>query len=322
VAFDFLARELALVERVIARSVAGDERTLSTISQYVVGAGGKRVRPALVLASYAAASGKQARKAVPAAAAVEVIHTATLIHDDISDRSDKRRGSASAHERFGIGRSLIAADYLMTTAFKLISEYGVEFISTINGACMSMAIGEIHDLRHTGNARLTVDEYYDIIERKTGALFEAGAKVGAMAARAPGPRIAAFGRYGRQVGIAFQVIDDTLDVSASAERMGKPVGKDLSEGKVTLPTIFALEHAPSRDRALLKRVIEAGREGGGHADVARAVKAIRKTGAEAYCRQVAARHTRRAKAALRPVPASPAKDALLDFADDLAARGA
>lgn len=321
-AFDFLARELALVDRVIERAIEGDEQTLTGIAEYVVGSGGKRVRPALVLAAYLAANGSKPRSAVPAAAAVEVIHTATLIHDDISDRSDKRRGRAAAHERFGIGRSLIAADYLMTTAFKLISEYGVEFLGTINQACMNMAIGEIHDLRHTGNARLTEEEYYDIIDRKTGALFEAGVKVGVMAAGASKKEVAAFGRYGREVGLAFQVIDDTLDVAASAKRMGKPVGKDLREGKVTLPAIFALSHAPPRDRAHLRKVIEAGGRSAPPENLSRALKIIRDSGAEAYCRDRAARHARRAKAALKGVPPSRAKGELLRFADELAARGA
>jgi octaprenyl-diphosphate synthase len=321
-AFDFLARELAQVDRVIARAIEGDEQTLTGIASYVVGSGGKRVRPALVLASYVAASGSKPRLAVPAAAAVEVIHTATLIHDDISDQSERRRGKASAHRTFGIGRSLIAADYLMTTAFKLVSEYGVEFISTINGACLNMAIGEIQDLRHSRNPALTEAEYFEIIGHKTGALFEAALKLGAMAARAPPREVAAFGRYGREVGLAFQIVDDALDVSASAKRMGKPVGKDLAEGKVTLPTIFALRHAPPEDRTFLRRVIETPGEGAPQADIRRAIKIIRLAGGEAEARAQALRHTKAAQRALKAVSPSRGKRDLIAYADELAARGA
>ncbi len=319
--FDFITRELGLVDRAIARAVEGDERTLTGIANYVVGSGGKRVRPALVLLSYLAANGERVRKAVPAAAAIEVIHTATLIHDDISDRSEVRRGRPSAHESFGIGRSLIAADYLMTAAFKLISNYGVDFLGTINSACMNMAIGEIQDLRHTGNAALSEKEYFEIIGRKTGALFEAGVKVGVMAAGAPKPQVAAFGRYGRQVGLAFQIVDDTLDACSDGKRLGKPVGKDLREGKVTLPLIFALSNAPQKDRAILRRVIASNKRPPPNADVARALRIVRATGAEAHCREVARKHAESAKRALSRVPPSKAKDELMEFADDLAQRG-
>ncbi len=318
--FDGIARELRLVDRAIERAVEGDERTLTGISKYVVGSGGKRIRPALVLLSYLAANGETIRRAVPAAAAVEVIHTATLIHDDISDRSERRRGKASAHVNFGVARSLIAADYLMTAAFKLVADYGVDFISTINTACMNMAIGEIQDLRNTANPRLTREEYLEIIGRKTGALFEAGVKVGVMAAGAPPGQVAAFGRYGREVGAAFQIIDDTLDVSAEARALGKPVGGDLREGKVTLPTIYALEHTRGRDRAFLVRVVSARRGSPTAAEVNRAIKVIRATGAEAYCRKVAAEHTDRAKRALARVPPSASKRDLIAFADELVQR--
>ena len=321
-AFDFLARELAQVDRVIARAIEGDEKTLTGIAEYVVGSGGKRVRPALLLASYVAANGRRPRRAIPAAAAVEVIHTATLIHDDISDQSERRRGKASAHETFGVGRSLIAADYLMTTAFKLVSQYGVESISTINGACLNMAVGEIQDLRNARNAGLTEAEYFEIIGRKTGVLFEAALKLGAMAAGAPPREVAAFGRYGRELGLAFQIVDDVLDVSASAKRMGKPVGKDLADGKVTLPTIFALRHAPPKDRKFLRRVIEAPGQGAPPKDIRRALKIVRAAGGEAEARAQARRHTKAAQRALKAVSPSRAKRDLLAYADELAARGA
>jgi geranylgeranyl pyrophosphate synthase len=318
--FDGIARGLRLVDRAILRAVEGDERTLTGISKYVVGSGGKRIRPALVLLSYLAANGASIRRAVPAAAAVEVIHTATLIHDDISDRSERRRGKPSAHVNFGVARSLIAADYLMTAAFKLVSAYGVDFISTINSACMNMAIGEIQDLRNTANPRLSREEYLEIIGRKTGALFEAGVKVGVMAAGAPQAQVRAFGRYGREVGAAFQIIDDMLDVSAKARALGKPVGGDLREGKVTLPTIYALEHTRGRDHAFLERVVSARRGPPTGGEISRAIKIVRATGAEPYCRKVAAQHTERAKRALARVPPSKARSDLVAFADDLVQR--
>ena len=318
---DLVSERLRAVEAMFRENVASPVGIVREIGDFVAEGGGKRVRPTLHLLA-ADVAGYRGPHDVLLGCVLEYIHTATLIHDDISDRSEKRRGRASAHEHFGIGKSLIAADYLMTTAFKLIADYGVDFISTVNAACMNMAIGEIHDLRHTGNSAVTEEEYYDIIARKTGALFEAGVKVGVMAAGADAKDVASFGRYGREVGLAFQIVDDTLDVSASAKRLGKPVGKDLREGKVTMPTIFAMAHASRSDRAFLRHLIEVGGRETSDADLRRAVKIIRATGAEAYCRERARGHTRRAKAALKRVPPSRAKAELLDFADDLAERGA
>ena len=319
--FESVARELRLVDTAIERAIQADEKTLTSIADYVVGAGGKRVRPALVLLSYLAADGAKARRAVPAAAAIEVIHTATLIHDDISDASERRRGKPSAHVNFGIARSLIAADYLMTAAFRLVAEYGVEFISTVNTACMNMAVGEIQDLRNTANPKMSEEEYFEIIERKTGVLFEAGVKLGVMAAGAPRPQVAAFGRYGREVGIAFQIVDDVLDISADGKALGKPVGKDLREGKVTLPTLIALKRLKGKEKALLTRVIEARGGAPSATEIDRAMRLIRKTGAEADARAVARKHTALAKKALVTVPPSKARKELLEFADELAERG-
>ena len=319
--FDSLARELRLVDTAIGRAIQADEKALTGIANYVVGSGGKRVRPALVLLSYLAADGAKAKRAVPAAAAIEVIHTATLIHDDISDASERRRGKPSAHVNFGIARSLIAADYLMTAAFKLVSEYGVEFIATVNNACMNMAVGEIQDLRNTANPKMSEGEYFEIIERKTGVLFEAGVKLGVMIAGAPKKQVAAFGRYGREVGIAFQIVDDVLDISAEAKALGKPVGKDLREGKVTLPTLLALRRLKGKEKAFLERVVEARGGAPSASDIERAMRLIRKTGAEADARAVARKHTASAKKALASVPPSKARRELFEFADELAERG-
>lgn len=319
--FDSVARELRLVDRAIQRAIQADEQTLTGIGNYVVGSGGKRVRPALVLLSYLAANGAKAKRAVPAAAAIEVIHTATLIHDDISDDAERRRGKAAAHVSFGVARSLIAADYLMTAAFKLVSEYGVEFIATVNNACMNMAVGEIQDLRNTANPRMSEDEYFEIIDRKTGVLFEAGVKLGVMIAGAPRNEVAAFGRYGREVGIAFQIVDDVLDISAEGKALGKPVGKDLREGKVTLPTILALRKLKGKDKKFLEGVIEARGGAPSAASIQRAMRIIRKTGAEGEARAVAGLHTAAAKKALRSIAPSPARQELFKFADELAARG-
>jgi geranylgeranyl pyrophosphate synthase len=318
--FDAIARELRAVDRTISRAVETDEEALARIAEHVVAAGGKRIRPALVLLSYLAANGRKIGTVVPAAAAVEVIHTATLIHDDISDKAEMRRGRESAHVSYGVARSLIAADYMMTAAFGLVGQYGIESIRTINLACMEMAIGEIQDLRHTANAQITEKEYFDIINRKTGALMEAGVKIGVMLAGAPRAHVNKFASYGRNVGLAFQVVDDTLDISAKAATLGKPVGKDIREGKVTLPVIFALRTLKGKERRELEAIVGALHGVPTQKEVKRALALVRKTGAEAHCRAVAAGYTRKAKAALKGLPRSDALDELLEFAEDLSKR--
>ncbi|HEX9708772.1 MAG TPA: polyprenyl synthetase family protein [Candidatus Thermoplasmatota archaeon] len=318
--FDAIARELREVDRTISRAVEADEETLSRITEHLVGSGGKRIRPALVLLSYLAANGRRIRSIVPAAAAVEVIHTATLIHDDISDRSEMRRGRPSAHVSFGVARSLIAADYMMTAAFGLVGQYGIEPIRTINVACMDMAIGEIHDLRQTANAHLTEKEYFEIIDRKTGSLMEAGVRLGVMLAGGSPRDVAKFGAYGRNLGVAFQVVDDTLDISAKAAALGKPAGKDIREGKVTLPVIHAMKELNGKERKELQGIVGALHGVPTAAQVKRALTLVRKSGAEAHCRAVARKYTRRAKRALGGLPPSDSLKELVAFADELAER--
>jgi len=318
--FEGIARELKQVDRTIERAVEADEETLSSIADYVVSSGGKRVRPALVLLAFLAANGEKIRHVIPAAAAIEVIHTATLIHDDISDHSEKRRGKPSAHVSFGVARSLIAADYLMTAAFKLVGDYGVEALRTINTACMSMAIGEIQDLRRSADTSITEEEYLEIVERKTGALFEAGVRLGVMLAGADPKQVRAFGAYGRHVGTAFQIVDDVLDVSRDAKALGKPVGKDLREGKVTVTSIYALQHLQGAERKHLVAVLTNSQRTPSAPDVARAMESVRATGAEPYGRALAKVHSERAKRALKGVPKSKALLELTKFADDVVDR--
>jgi octaprenyl-diphosphate synthase len=321
-AFDGIARELREVDRAISRAMESDEEALSKIADHVVSSGGKRIRPALLLLAYMAANGRAVKKVVPAAAAIEVIHTASLIHDDISDKSAMRRGKPSAHVSFGVARSLIAADYLMTAAFNLAGQYGMETIRTINHACMQMAIGEIQDLRHSADADLTRAKYIQIIDRKTGSLIEAGVRIGVMLAGASPQDVDHFGTYGRNVGLAFQIIDDTLDVSATAGRLGKPVGKDLREGKVTLPVIIALERLQGKDRAFLREVVAARDGVPSQAKVKQCLKLIRSVEAEALSRKVARQYTKRAKRAIAGYRKTSHLKELNAFADELVEREA
>lgn len=318
--FEVIEKELRQVDHAIRKAIQADERSLERVAGHVVGSGGKRVRPALVLLSYLAANGHKIRRAVPAAAAIEVIHTATLIHDDISDRSELRRGKPSSQVTFGVAKSLIAADYLMTAAFNLVGDYGIEFIRTVNTACMNMAVGEIQDLRHSGNVKLSEKEYFEIIERKTGSLMEAAVKLGVMLAGADPKQVKAFGSYGLNVGIAFQVVDDILDVSAKAEELGKPVGKDLREGKVTLTSIYALERLKGADAKFLRAVLSNPRGVPARGDIKRAIAIIRKTSAEKEARAVAKSYADKAKRALKGIPESVGRRELMAFADEVVQR--
>jgi octaprenyl-diphosphate synthase len=318
--FEVIEKELKQVDHAIRKAIQADEKSLERVAGHVVGSGGKRVRPALVLLSYLAANGDKIRRAVPAAAAIEVIHTATLIHDDISDRSERRRGKPSAHVSFGVAKSLIAADYLMTAAFKLVGDYGIEFIRTINNACMNMAVGEIQDLRQSGNVKLSEKEYIEIVSRKTGSLMEAGVKLGVMLASGEPKEVKALGSYGLNVGIAFQIVDDVLDVSATAEELGKPVGKDIREGKITLTSIYAMEHLKGTDAKFLRAVLSNPRAVPARGDIKRAIAIVRKTGAEKEARAVAKVYADKARRALKGIPESVGRRELIAFADEVVQR--
>jgi octaprenyl-diphosphate synthase len=313
-----VATDLAGVDAEIRRQLASDVLLVNQVADYIVGAGGKRLRPLLVVLA-ARAAGAQGTAQVPAAALIEFIHTATLLHDDVVDDSARRRGRETANETFGNPASVLVGDFLYSRAFQMMASLdSAAVIRVMADATNTIAAGEVMQLMNSGDPDTTEVRYMEVIYRKTARLFEAGAQIAAIIAGAPAPVEAALTRYGKHLGIAFQLIDDALDYRGDAEELGKNIGDDLAEGKPTLPLIHALRHAGAREAAMIRRAIE---EGGTEEQLSiRTV--IENTGGLDYTAELAGREVEKALAALADVPASPYRDALAGLALFAASRDA
>jgi len=301
-----VAADLAAVDQEIRRQLASDVALVSQVGDYIVGAGGKRLRPLLVvLAARAAGAADSAH--VPAAALIEFIHTATLLHDDVVDDSAKRRGRDTANETFGNPASVLVGDFLYSRAFQMMAALGSPaVIRVMADATNTIAAGEVLQLMNSGDPDTTEIRYMDVIYRKTARLFEAGAQVAAIIAGAPPAVEAALARYGKHLGIAFQLIDDALDYSGNVAELGKNVGDDLAEGKPTLPLIHALRHGAAAETAMIRAAVEQG----GTEEQARIRAVVESTGGLDYTARLAEAEVDRALEALAGIPASEYRDAL------------
>ena len=301
-----VAADLAAVDQEIRRQLASDVALVSQVGDYIVGAGGKRLRPLLVvLAARAAGAADSAH--VPAAALIEFIHTATLLHDDVVDDSAKRRGRDTANETFGNPASVLVGDFLYSRAFQMMAALGSPaVIRVMADATNTIAAGEVLQLMNSGDPDTTEIRYMDVIYRKTARLFEAGAQVAAIIAGAPPAVEAALARYGKHLGIAFQLIDDALDYSGNVAELGKNVGDDLAEGKPTLPLIYALRHGAAAETAMIRAAVEQG----GTEEQARIRAVVESTGGLDYTARLAEAEVDRALEALAGIPASEYRDAL------------
>jgi octaprenyl-diphosphate synthase len=245
---------MAAVNQLVVDRLGAQVPLVGQLAAYLIGAGGKRVRPLLTLAT-AAACGYQGTQDQLLAAAVEFIHTATLLHDDVVDVSAKRRGKTSANEVFGNQASVLVGDFLFARAFELMVETNnLNVLKTLSHAAAIIAEGEVLQLSLLGDLTLTESQYINVVGAKTAALFAASCQAGAQIAGAPNAATQSFAAYGQNLGIAFQIADDVLDYSASTENLGKNVGDDFREGKVTLPVIYALQHADVAQQAFWQRV--------------------------------------------------------------------
>ena len=232
--------ELRMVEQEIHRSIRSEQPVLTEICDYVISSGGKRMRPGVTILSYLASGGKDVSEAVKIAAAFEMIHSATLIHDDINDRSEMRRGRLSAYKKFGLQQALVSGDFLFVKAFAIGGFFNEEIVSLVAEACTAIAESEIVQFEKEGEVA-PFDVYLDIIEGKTAKPIMAGARIGAYLAKAGPDRIHAMGEYGLNIGMAFQIVDDILDIMGNESSLGKPRMVDFFEGKATLPLIHAME---------------------------------------------------------------------------------
>jgi octaprenyl-diphosphate synthase len=308
--------DLQRVDQTIVRRLASDIVLVNQVSQYIIGGGGKRLRPLSVVLA-ARACGHAGEKHVAAAAIIEFIHTATLLHDDVVDGSDMRRGRNTANHVFGNEASVLVGDYLYSRAFQMMVELGdLRIQEVMANATNTIAEGEVLQLMNAHDPATTEQRYLEVIHRKTAKLFEAGAQMAAILSGSPREIEQAMVEYGRHLGTAFQLVDDALDYNSTADELGKNVGDDLAEGKPTLPLIHALARASGDDAVLLRTAIE----NGGIDEIDRITQLISASGGLEYTARMARRERELAVAALHQLPASPYRDALEALAEFAVAR--
>jgi octaprenyl-diphosphate synthase len=302
--------DLAAVDALIRARLKSAVPLVDQIAEHIIGGGGKRLRPLLcVLAGRAC--GIQNEKHIEAAAFIEFVHTATLLHDDVVDGSQKRRGRATANNIFGNQASVLVGDFVYSRAFQMMATVGSQRVMEIMAdATNVIAEGEVLQLMNAHDPETTEQRYLEVIYRKTGRLFEAGAEVAAVLAGATVAQQAALARYGKHLGTAYQLIDDVLDYKSDPATRGKNLGDDLAEGKPTLPLLHALRHGNDDQRALIRLAIEQG----GLAQLGPIVEAIEVTGGLEYATTFAERETEAALAALQSLPDTPFSRALAGLA--------
>ena len=254
--FELVREDLLLVEQELARQSATAFEPVSEITSYLLGGGGKRMRPALLLLANRYA-GRRREGTIRLAAVVELLHSATLIHDDVIDSADTRRGRPSANSRWGNHRSVLAGDWLYMQSFRLaLEERNFRILDVLIDLTQKMVEGELIQLAKIGRIDVTEDDALKLATHKTACLFSGCARLGAVLGGLEGEEEEALADYGTYAGLAFQLVDDLLDFTASAKQLGKPVLSDLKEGKVTLPLIYAMENGHREARELVARVLE------------------------------------------------------------------
>jgi len=293
------APEMTAMDALIRQRLASDVVLINQVAEYIVGAGGKRLRPMLLLLS-AGALGERTGKGIGAdahqlAAVVEFIHTATLLHDDVVDESDLRRGRKTANAVWGNAASVLVGDFLYSRSFQLMVELDrLEVMRILADTTNTIAEGEVLQLLHVRNPDTDEAAYLRVIERKTAVLFAAATRLGALLAGADAATCDAMHRYGLALGYAFQIADDVLDYASDAATLGKNLGDDLAEGKATLPLIHAMRHSDDATRAVLRDAVEQGDTDA----LPRVLAAIEACGSLDYSRGRALQYARDAEAAL------------------------
>ena len=311
-----VAEDTKAVDALIVRRLQSDVVLINQIGHYIVNSGGKRLRPLSVLLA-ARACGYSGSHHIDLAAVVEFIHTATLLHDDVVDGSERRRNRDTANVVWGNGASVLVGDFLYSRAFEMMVDVGsIRVMEVLAHATNRIAEGEVLQLLNTKDPDTDEDRYMEVIKRKTATLFEAGTRLGAILAETPDYIEEAVASYGCNLGIAFQLIDDALDYSTDNAELGKNVGDDLDEGKPTLPVIRAIDKGTPDQRQLLRTAIE----NGGRDRIDEVISAIASTDAITYTAQLARDYARQAKEALTPLAPSDAVDAMAAMADFAVAR--
>jgi octaprenyl-diphosphate synthase len=304
---DLIAPKLQLVEEELRRNFQSPIQTLHDVGEHILGGGGKRLRPALLLLVSQMLRYDGYRDVIYGAV-IEFIHTATLVHDDIIDEAAIRRGRTSINYRWGNNLTVLVGDYLYTHSMNMaLGEGNLDVLRLLSNVTIRMIEGEILGLETNGRADITRDDYFEIVGRKTAALFGACCRIPAYLVDMPESSAASLFNYGFNLGVCFQLIDDLLDFTSSTEVLGKPALSDLKEGKVTLPLLLALPRATDSERAMVARIASTKAF---DSDPAEILRLVQKYGTLDETRAIARDYATRARAALVPFPDSPAKEAL------------
>lgn len=306
-----VGEDLSATDRFIISQLESKIPLVREIIEYVLTCGGKRVRPMILLLS-ARALNHHANQHIDLAAAVELIHTATLLHDDVVDNSTLRRGHDTANTIWGSDASVLVGDFLYSRAFQIVvDQRHMPIMEIFAKSTHFIAEGEIMQMINRKNPDTTEEFYFDVIERKTAKLFEVASQFGAMVSTESEPEIRALRDYGRHLGLAYQLIDDALDYAQNAEQTGKNVGQDLSEGKTTLPLIHAMRKSKGADLELLRNAIKEGSS----AELQNILGIIESTDAIKYTSDTAKHHAAHAREALAIIPSTPYRKALEELSD-------
>jgi octaprenyl-diphosphate synthase len=315
--FELLREDLVAVEQELGRDAASSVSTITEIAEYLREGGGKRLRPSLLLLA-AHQLGFSGHGAIRLGAVVEMLHTATLVHDDIIDGADTRRGRPSTNTTWGNEKCVLAGDWLYMQAFKVaLEERNLRVLDLLIGLTQQMVEGELLQIQKLGKS-VSEAEYYDLIFRKTACLFAVSMRLGAVLAGSTEEEETSLATFGRAVGLAFQIVDDVLDLTASEEVLGKPVASDLREGKATLAVIHAADHGTAADRKAIRRVLDDRSFENVSRQQIREI--LVRNGSVEYAMAAADRYAEQSRQALAPLPESEYKRALLWVPDFVVAR--
>ena len=305
------ADDMAKVNETIHAQLNSDVSLINQLGFYIISGGGKRIRPLLAVLS-ARALGYQGQAHTTAAAFIEFIHTATLLHDDVVDESDMRRGKATANAAFGNAASVLVGDFIYTRSFQMMTELGsMKILKLMSDAVNLIAEGEVQQLMNCNDPDTTEESYMQVIYSKTARLFEAATQIGAILNDAPSEVETALQNYGKYLGTAFQLIDDVMDYTSDGDEMGKNVGDDLAEGKPTLPLLYAMQHGTTEQTQMIREAIE---KANGMEKLDAIMETMEQTGSLEYTRQKAYQEADKAIAELSVLSESPYKEALVTLA--------
>ncbi len=313
------------IEKIV--DLKDEPEMLYRAARHIIDAGGKRLRPFLVLKSCKLVGGREA-DAIPTAAALELLHTFTLLHDDIMDQDEKRRGVPTVHSQWGVPIAIVAGDLLFAKVYEAITKFTdtkrvapkriLQILKEVSEAMVTICEGQSRDMMFESKETVSEDEYFRMIEGKTAALFETSARCGGILGGANKSQVEQLGKFGRYSGIAFQVIDDVLGLIADEKLLKKPVGSDIREGKRTLIVVHALEKASKKQR---KRLLETlGNQSASPEQIRETIELINSLGSIAHAKEVAEKYIKKAKEALASFPASEDREDLINLSDLIFAR--